>query len=117
LTGLLLLWATLVFSTLFLLFNSEGQISYFPCSEMLLNPQSYVYFLFDHVNEALVPIGVYLARNYLRALIIFVGISVIDTVDYVFTYGEPWFDSKISWNTIKVGLFGGAILYEKYGKL
>jgi len=116
-TGLLILWATLVFSTLFLLFNSEGQHSYFPFSEMLLNPQSYVYFLFDHINEILVPIGVYLARNYLRALIVFIVISLIDTIDYVLTYGEPWFDSKVSWNTIKVGLFGGAILYEKYGKL
>ena len=83
---------------------------------MLLNPQSYVYFLFDHVNEVLVPIGVYLARNYLRALIIFVGISVIDTVDYALTYGEPWVEGVITWNTLKVGIFGLTVLYEKYGK-
>ena len=115
-TGLLILWASLVFSTLFLLFSSEGEYSYFPFSDMLLNPQSYVYFLFEHVNDILVPVGVFLARQRTKALIIFVCIQSVDLLDYVLIYAEPWFDNLITYNTLKVAIFGGAIIYEKYGK-
>jgi len=114
--GLLILWATLAFSTLFLLFSSEGSHSYFPFSDMLLNPQNYVYFLFEHVNQVLVPIGVYLARKYVLALLVFVGLHLIDTADYLLTYSTPWFNIPLTMNTIKVSIFGLTILYEKYGK-
>lgn len=114
-TGLLILLASLAFSTLFLLFSSEGQYSYFPFSGVLLNPQSYVYFLFEHINAVLVPIGVYLARRYKRALIIFVCIQAIDTIDYTLFYANPWFDGPPTFNHVKVFVFGLTILYERYG--
>lgn len=114
--GLLILWATLVFSTLFLLFSSEGAYSYFPFSDMVLNPQSYVYFLVDHINEILIPIGVYLARKHTRALIVFVCIQFIDAIDYTLFYANPWFDGPPTFNHLKVGIFGLTILYERYGR-
>ena len=114
--GLLILWATLAFSTLFLLFSTDGQYSYFPFSDMVLNPQNYVYFLFEHINQILVPIGVYLGRKYVFALLVFVGLHFIDTVDYLVTYSTPWFTIPLTMNTIKVGIFGLTILYEKYGR-
>jgi hypothetical protein len=115
-TGLVILWVTLVFSTLFLLFNIEGEYSYFPFSEMNLNPQLYVYYLFEHVNQILVPVGVYLARKHTRALIVFVCIQFIDAIDYTLFYSNPWFDGPPTFNHLKVGVFGLTILYERYGR-
>src|SRR3972149_792366 len=97
-TGLIILLFSLILSSLFLVFSAEGSRSYFPFSEMLLNPQSYFYFLFDHINEILVPIGVFLGRKYVRALIIFCVIQFIDTLDYALCYSSPWFDSPPSFN-------------------
>lgn len=57
-----------------------------------------------------------MATKYQLAFKVFVIIQCIEVIDYVLVYGEPWFDSKIfTWNTIKVGMFGLAILYERYG--
>lgn len=56
------------------------------------------------------------ASEYRTALKVFVFIEFVEVIDYVLTYGEPWFNEKIfTWNTIKVGLMGTAIIYE-YGR-
>lgn len=111
----LLLLITLVFSTLFLFYVPTGKMG-FAFSDMVLNADTYVYFLFEHIILIILSWIIYDATKDKIVLLYFL-IQVIDTFDYILTYGEPWFDSSIlTWNTIKVGIFGVAILYEKYGR-
>lgn len=84
----------------------------FPFSDMVLNADTYVYFLFEHIILITLAWCLYSVTGDKIILLYFI-IQTIDTVDYCLTYGEPWFDSKVfTWNTIKVGMFGLAILYE-----
>lgn len=90
----------------------------FVFSDYKVPTQTYYYFLFEHLILVILAYVIFtLEPRYKAAAIVFIVIQVVDLIDYLLTYGEPWFDSKVfTWNTIKVGLFGGAIIYEKYGK-
>lgn len=114
-TTKLLLLITLVFSTLFLFYVPTGK-AIFPFSDMVLNSDTYAYFLFEHVILIILAWIIYDVTKQ-RITLLYLLIQIIDTFDYILTYGEPWFDGNIlTWNTIKVGIFGVAILYEKYGR-
>lgn len=110
----LLLFITLAFSTLFLFYVPTGKVG-FPFSDMILNADTYVYFLFEHVILIILAWVIYDVTKEMITLLYLI-IQVVDTLDYILNYAEPWFDSIITYNTIKVGLFGIAILYEKYGR-
>ena len=111
----LLLLITLVFSTLFLFYVPTGKVG-FPFSDMLLNADTYIYFLFEHVILIILAWIIYdLTKD--KIVFLYLIIQLIDTFDYILNYGEPWFGNSIfTYNTIKVGIFGVAILYEKYGR-
>lgn len=99
-----------------MLFEHDGEIG-FLFSDVVLSYKQWVYSLMEHVVRLIMAIAILVgASQYRTALKVFVLIEFIEILDYVLTYGEPWFDSKIfTWNTIKVGMFGMAMLYEKYG--
>ena len=114
---LLLILSTLIFSTLFLFYNPQEEMG-FVFSDYKVPIQTYYYFLFEHLILVILAYVIFtLEPKYKAAAVTFIVIQMIDTADYLLNYGEPWFDSKVfTWNTIKVCLFSGAILYEKYGK-
>lgn len=108
--------ATLSFSVVFMFLPKEGQIG-FPYSQMILTPETWFYFFFEHVIVLILAVVIYLSsEKYKVALMTFVIISLVDTVDYCLTYGEPWWSGPPTWNHIKVFLFGTSIAYERYGK-
>lgn len=112
----LLLLSVLVFSSLFLSMEGDNGTIGFLFSEMKLAKATWFYFLFE---KLIVVVLAYVIWTYERsvAMTVFLSISVIDTIDYILLYGEPWFDSKIfTWNTIKVGMMGTSIIYEKWNK-
>ena len=104
-----------MFSTLFLFYVPTGQVG-FPFSDMKLNADTYVYFLFEHVILIILAWIIWdITKD--KIVSIYLVIQIIDLFDYILNYGEPWFDTSIvTYNTIKVCIFGVAILYEKYGK-
>lgn len=111
----LLLLTTLIFSTLFLFYVPTGKVG-FLFSDVILNTDTYVYFLFEHLILVILAVCVYLATKD-KLVLMYLILQGIDTIDYVLTYGEPWFDSKVfTWNTIKVCVFGLAMIYDKYGR-
>lgn len=114
---LLLILSTLVLSTLFLYYNGMGEMG-FLFSDYMIPGQTWFYFLFEHlILVILAYVILTMETRYRAAAVTFLVIQIIDTIDYVLTYGEPWFDSKIvTWNTLKVGIFGIAIIYERYGR-
>lgn len=87
----------------------------FPFSNMVLNADTYVYFLFEHVILIILSWIIY-DHTKDKIVLLYFAIQIVDTFDYILNYGEPWFGSVLTWNTIKVGIFGVAILYEKYGR-
>ena len=98
-----------------MLFQHEGEVG-FPFSDMTLSYKQYAYSLMEHLIRLVLALAILVeATQYRTALKVFVLIECVEVLDYVLTYGEPWFDSKVfTWNTIKVGMFITAIAYERW---
>lgn len=116
-TRLVLLLTTLAFSVLFMFVQPDGEIG-FLFSDIVLPADLWFYYFMEHFIRVILVFVIFdMATEYKTAFTIFFIIQMIELLDYVLTYGEPWFDSKVfTWNTIKVGLFSLSILYEKYGR-
>lgn len=109
---LFLILITLLFSVLFLLYNSDTEIG-FMFSSQVLTVETWLYFLFEHVTVLILSIVMLsMATEYRYAFKVFVWIQIIDTVDYCLTYGEPWSFLPVSWNIIKVFVFSSIVGYE-----
>jgi hypothetical protein len=109
-----LIFITLSFSLLFMFFNPEGEWG-FLFSEMKLTPELWMYYFFEHLIVLILAIVILIgSKEYRTTLWLFVVIEIIDTVDYCLTYGEPWMNTKITWNTVKVFVFGSSLLFETW---
>lgn len=108
-----ILLTTLAFSVLYLFYNPSGQVG-FMFSDTILSADTWVYFLFEHIILVLLAIVIVeLEPRYKLSAITYLFIQLADTLDYILTYGEPWF-SFISWNMIKILIFIMAITYERW---
>lgn len=108
------MFATLAFSVLFMQFRTDGEWG-FLFSDMKLTPELWMYYFFEHLTVCILAVVILLSsEKYRTVLWLFVAIECIDLIDYCLTYGEPWFDSKITWNVVKVYLFGVPLLYETW---
>lgn len=133
--GLILLQLTLVLSAAFSLFkNGKGKylfpdnnpdtfpyfcnegIGLFCLSNVELYPDTYWYFLFEHLILVLIAFYIFTESEKTRtALFIFLIIHVIDTGDYLLAYGQTWFMVgvyPIDWNVLKAIIFTIAIINE-----
>lgn len=103
---------TLILSVVFMFYDHSGQVG-FPYSDMVLSKKQYAFSLMEHLIRFFLAIALLLgASRYLFAFWVFVFIEAGEVLDYVFTYGEEWFDSKIfTWNTIKAATFAIPVFY------
>lgn len=109
-----LIFATLSFSLLFMFFKPYGEWG-FLFSEMKLTPELWMYYFFEHLVVLILSIVILIgSKKYRISLWLFVIIELIDTVDYCLTYGEPWMNTTITWNTAKVAIFGSSLIYETW---
>ena len=93
-------------------YSPTGEIG-FPFSDQKLTVETWFYFLFEHLIVVILALAILVdAQEYRFALKTFVVIEIIDTVDYILTYGTPW--GVIKWNVIKVVLFTLTIAYERF---
>lgn len=110
-TRLIIMFVTLLFSILFIFYNPQGQIG-FLFSKMVLTPELWFYYFFEHMVLVLLAIVILdLEPKYKFAAIVFLCIQIIDTIDYVLTYGERWNKYLPSWNLIKCAVYGGTVIY------
>lgn len=110
--------STLVLSVLFKLFHKHG-VSYlndgkdwtpvdFPFSESVLNLESWVYFLMQHINEAAIAFIIpFQDRTPKFLLWLYFAILISDGLHFVLFYR----DEGIGFNVFKVILFGAPLLY------
>lgn len=98
-----------------MLFEHDGEVG-FLFSDVVLSYKQYAYSLMEHLIRVVLSLAILVeATQHRTALKIFVFIECVEVLDYLLTYGEPWFDSKIfTWNTIKVCVFGLSIIFERY---
>lgn len=114
---LILIFASLAVSVLFLLFNQSGQMG-FLFSDMVLTPELWFYYLFEHVSVLLLAVALLaMARENRFAFKVFVGIQIVDTLDYALFYGDQWDFSPVPWNVIKISIFSLAIIHQSWKHL
>lgn len=118
---LLLLFAVFLLGVVFLVLDLDTiPIDYFLFSDIKLPLATHVYFISE---KLIVLILSYIIANeaieYKGALWIFFGLVVVDLFDYCLTYSCVWYTVHISsfvipvsMNTLKVTIFGLAILNE-----
>lgn len=115
--GLYLMWFSLALSTFFLIFPLEDEVT-FMYSDMVLSKENYAYFLFEHLNTLILSVVILISGKKFRfAYGVFVAIIVIDTIDYMLTYATPWPFLPVSWNVIKVCIFGLVVIHEQWKSL
>lgn len=117
--SLILLLCTLLMSAVFLLTKNGDYLivkKRFPFSNIEITRDTYWYFLFEHIILVMFAVDrLLISKKFRTALIIFVMIQVIDTVDYLLFYGQTWFFigyMPINWNILKVVFFTLAIMNE-----
>ena len=103
---------TLFMSVVYMLYNHEGEIG-FPFSDMILSKKQYAFSLMEHLIRLFLAVALLVgATRYLFAFWLFVFIEAGEVLDYVLTWGDPWFDSKVfTWNTIKTVTFAIPVFY------
>jgi len=98
-------------------YKPEGEWG-FLFSDMKLTPETWMYFFFEHLIVFILAVVILIgSTEYRTTLWLFVIIEAIDTVDYCLTYGEPWTNSPVTWNTAKVCVFGSSLLVELWKDL
>lgn len=113
---LLLMLVTLLFGGLFLFYKPEGEIG-FPFDTMVLSTQTYFYFFFEKIIVFILAAVICMeeSKQYQIAKLTFIIITMVDFLDYLLFYGNMRL-GLLTWNVGRIGIFGLAILYEKYGK-
>lgn len=113
---LLLLYATIIVSLVFLLIPDNDVTIGFPFSTMVVSVEYYIFSIFEKfVLIILAYIIASEATEYEGAIWIFFWLMVADCVDYVLTYSGVWFYSQsfpISMNILKSTIFGLTIIRE-----
>lgn len=112
---LMLLFITVLFSTLFLIIpDTTEAIDYFPFSEMKLYFKTYLYYAFEKlIVIALAYIIASEETKYKQEVQIFFWLMVADLIDYLLTYSWVWFRVgafPVSMNVAKAFVFGFVIL-------
>lgn len=113
--NLYLILLTLVVAVLFKWYPPKGDPIGFPThpvfegKELLLNRDTYAYFIFQHV---VVMIFYYIMMNerYKWAFIILIGLEVLDLISFIISYNQLHY-GIVTMNTIKCAVFGGVVIY------
>lgn len=109
---LLILLSVLAISNIFLWIDNQTFIG-FPFNETKVTVETYVYFLCEKIIVVLLAVVIFESIEYKKAAGVFLVITMVDTVDYILFYANPWVEgSPVSWNVVKVGVFGLSIIYE-----
>lgn len=104
-----LIFLTLAFSVLFLIYRPTGTIGFW-MSPIVLSSDTYVYFLYEHVGIILfawIMLEMSVEKRYLYLL--FLLISVVDLFFFLAYYKSPF-----PWNPLKCALFGVPLIYETW---
>lgn len=112
-----LLYSIFLMSIVFIAVPMKTEmIDFFPLSDFEIYPVNYVYYIFEKLTVIILAYIIAAeAKQYIEALRMFFLLAVVDFADYLLTYSSVWFhvgSFPISFNIIKIGVFGLVILNE-----
>lgn len=115
--------STLAFSTIYKLayyFSEKDQdgrvISTigFPFNDLRLTADTWVWFLFEHINMVIFAVIMAMPGKVSRGpAVVFVFIYVVDLVNFIIHYDDPFVNITLPWNVTKIFIFLAAIINEK----
>jgi hypothetical protein len=82
-------------------------------NEIEIRADTYVWMLFEHLVIVGLSVVLFLQeRKYVRAVAVFLGLQVIDTIGWILFYEDPLKDWPFSFNQLKIGIFLLAVINE-----
>lgn len=111
---LFILLLTLSLSTFFLFVSSEVKVG-FLLSDVVLSLDTFVWMLCEHLVIVGLALVVYLQeQRYKKAVVVFLGLQLIDTFGWLLAYDDILKDLPFTFNELKIVIFFVAIVNEKY---
>jgi hypothetical protein len=115
-----IIFLSLAVGLLYLLGNHTKEFQPFPFSDVLITPESYLWILFGHIGVVLLALVIMeLEPSYIWCARVLLVIEIIDTLNFVLTYSTdfltapiPFLDIPLTFNIIKVTVFGLALVIE-----
>lgn len=116
-----LLYSIFLVGIIFLLIPDKTEPrDWFLFSDMKLYPATYIYFIVEKMTAIIFCYFIVIeTKTYHEAIRIFFLLVVADLADFLLTYGSVWFsigNFPVTFNIIKVGVFGLVILNEIWKK-
>lgn len=116
--SLLRLWLVFIsssFSVLFLIYRPAGTVE-FKYSDIVLQADTYVYMVFEHIGLMLLASALLLfEKNYRWFFTLFLIIQVVDFVLFLLFYKSPWI-LGVPWNAWKNIILGVPLAYVSISK-
>lgn len=110
-TRLWLLFATLAFGSLFLIYRPDGTITFI--SGISAPMDTVAYFTYEHIGLIiLASLLVWPPTEHRYMYVLYLVLTVIDMVVFLMFYKSP-----MPWNPLKCGIFGVPLLYETWKNL
>lgn len=115
--------STLAFSTIYKIVdyfeekdengNAVNTIGFWLNDSIRLEPHSWTWFLFEHVNMIIFAVIMLLPGNVRRGpAVVFVCIYVVDLINFIVHYDDPFVGITLTWNVTKIFIFLAAIINE-----
>lgn len=100
-----LLLATLAFSSAHKLFSKEKEIG-FLFNDLVLKIDTWVWFLFEHVNMIIYVVVMMIPGEIRRlSIVVFLLIHVVDLVSFLLIYDDIFKGLPLTWNVVKGFIF------------
>lgn len=94
--------------------NVISTIGFWLNSKVVLATDTWVWFLFEHINMIIFAVIMALPGNVRRGPgVVFVCIYVVDLINFVLHYDDPFEGITLTWNVCKIFIFLAAIINEK----
>lgn len=109
---LFILLLTLSFSVFFKFIPTDVKVG-FLLSDVVLFLDTYIWMLCEHlVIVGLALVAMLQEHKYKKAFIVYLFLQGIDTIGFVLAYGDPLEGFVITFNQLKIAIFGLAIFNE-----
>jgi hypothetical protein len=97
---------------MYMAFPPTGEVG-FPFSKQVLTYENYVYYLMEHVSRIFMAMALLCyVKYFVFTLRLFLALEIVDTVDYILTWGTPWSGGAVTFNTLKCVIFGVSVAYD-----
>lgn len=109
---LFILLLTLSLSVVFLFFSKTKRIG-FPFSDVILSLDTWVWMFSEHLVIVGLSVVLFLQeRVYRKAIAVFLGLQLVDTIGWLLFYDDPLKDWPFTFNEVKIVIFLLAIVND-----